>query len=170
MLIADQGMHTDRYTVIPRTLTFLTRSGEVLLLRGAPDKALWAGFLNGIGGHVEPGEDIAAAAQREVREETGLAAPTLDLRALVHVTGMQGCPGVLLFVYTGQAPPGEVTASTEGRLEWHALDALPFDEMVEDLPFLLPRILAPGAARNIVYCLYTADADGRVVFQFSSPT
>ncbi len=166
MQIADQGMFTDRYAIIPRTLTFLTRAGQVLLLRGAPDKVLWAGLLNGIGGHLEPDEDVLASARREVFEETGLYAQDLTLRALVHVTGVPERPGVLLFVYTGAAPAGEVTASAEGLPEWHPIDALPVAEMVADLPLLLSRILAAGAPGGLVYGLYTAGPNGKVAFQF----
>jgi hypothetical protein len=38
----DQGVTCDRYTLIPRTLIFLTRNDQVLLLKGATHKHLWA--------------------------------------------------------------------------------------------------------------------------------
>ena len=54
---ADQGVEVslsrDRYTVIPRTLCFVTRGDRVLLLRGALTKRIWANKYNGIGGDVE---------------------------------------------------------------------------------------------------------------------
>ncbi|MBN2391881.1 MAG: NUDIX domain-containing protein, partial [Anaerolineae bacterium] len=81
------------YTVIPRVLVFLTRGDEVLLLRGAPDKKLWAGKYNGLGGHIEPGETPHQAAVREVAEEAGLTVTALTLRAVVHVT-LAPAPGV----------------------------------------------------------------------------
>src|SRR5260370_42114690 len=62
-----------RYSIIPRVLCFVTWMDEVLLLKGAPDKKLWAGKYNGLGGHVERGESGHAAAQREILEESGLA-------------------------------------------------------------------------------------------------
>jgi len=55
---------------VPRTLIFLERNGHVLLIRGGPDK-WFAGRYNGLGGHVEPGEDVYTAALREVQEEAG---------------------------------------------------------------------------------------------------
>ena len=51
--------------LIPRTLIFLTCRDLVLLLKGAPHKRLWANRYNGIGGHIERGEDVLTAAQRD---------------------------------------------------------------------------------------------------------
>ena len=169
MQITDQGMSLDRYTVMPRTLIFLTRGCEVLLLRGAPHKTLWAGLLNGVGGHLEPGEDVLRSACREVQEETGLLTPDLVLRGLVHVEGQPGRPGVLLFVYVGQAPAGPLAPSAEGSLEWHTIEALPRDELVEDLPDLLPRLLTPAGPGQLVYGHYGARPGGVLSFRLGAP-
>ena len=48
-----------------------TLDGRVLLIR--KNRPQWqAGLLNGIGGHVEEGENIYDAMDREAKEETGL--------------------------------------------------------------------------------------------------
>jgi len=44
---------------------------RLLMLRRASDVALFAGCWDVVGGHLEPGEDPAAALRREVHEETG---------------------------------------------------------------------------------------------------
>ena len=81
MPASDQGIRRDRYMLIPRTLIFLRRGESVLLIRGAPNKPLWANKYNGVGGHIERGEDALSAARRELREETGLTAdPSAALR------------------------------------------------------------------------------------------
>ncbi|NLG52048.1 MAG: NUDIX domain-containing protein [Chloroflexi bacterium] len=163
----DQGTaNTRRYTVVPRTLSFILHEGHVLLLRGAPDKPLWANLLNGVGGHLEPDEDPLSGAQREVREETGLAVEALALRAIVHIAGTPSAPGVLLFVFVGQTTTRQVRAGREGRLAWYPLDGLPWEEMVEDLRELLPRILAARPGDAPVYGHYAPDATGRMAFHF----
>ena len=160
----DQLNAGKSYTVIPRVLVFLTRGDEVLLLRGAPDKKLWAGKYNGLGGHIEPGETPHQAAIREVEEEAGLTLAALTLRAVVHVT-LNFAPGVLFFVFTGAAPPGELRASTEGAPVWVARSDVAKLPLVEDLPELLPRVLEPGP---LIYGNYAFSADG-LRMAFDSP-
>ena len=152
------------YTVIPRVLVFLTRGDEVLLLRGAPDKKLWAGKYNGLGGHIEPGETPHQAAIREVEEEAGMTVEALTLRAVVHVT-LNPAPGVLFFVFTGVAPPGELCSSAEGTPVWVAHADIAKLPLVEDLPELLPRGLEPGP---LIYGNYAFSADG-LRMAFDSP-
>ncbi len=145
-----------RYTVIPRVLVFLTRAEAVLLLRGAPDKKLWAGQYNGLGGHLEPDETPLQAAQREVYEEAGLCVDTLTLRAVIHVTLPQP-PGVLFFVFVGAAPAGELRPSAEGTPVWVARSDFAALPLVADLPLLLPRVLEPGP---LIFGHYTFAEDG----------
>jgi 8-oxo-dGTP diphosphatase len=153
-----------RYTVIPRVLVFLTRDDEVLLLRGAPDKKLWAGKYNGLGGHIEPGETPHQAAVREVSEEAGLTVEALTLRAVVHVM-LASAPGVLFFVFTGVAPSGELRPSIEGVPVWVTRSEISRLPLVEDLPELLPRVLQPGP---LIYGYYTFSEDG-LCMAFQSP-
>jgi 8-oxo-dGTP diphosphatase len=154
----DQGKPNERgesYTVVPRTLIFLTRGDEVLLLKGAANKRLWADKWNGIGGHVEPGESPYASALRELKEETGLMPGGLALRAVVHIT-LPEPPGVVLFVFTGSAE-GEPKASDEGRPVWISRDRLLSLPLVEDLEELLPRVLEAGP---VIFAHYAITAAG----------
>lgn len=134
---SDQGIMHDRYKLIPRTAIFVRRGDEYLLIKGAPTKKLWAGKYNGIGGHVERGENIFFSAQRELLEETGLLA---DLWLCGTIIVDAGETGICLFVFCGENARGELKASEEGTVEWLKKDAVLNLPAVEDLPILLDRI------------------------------
>jgi len=156
-----------RYQVIPRVLCFVTHGDEVLLLRGGLHKRLWAGLYNGVGGHVEPCEDIRSAVLREVKEETGLDAGNVRLRGVIHVDVDDPIRGVLFFVFTATASDKPVVQTSAGTLEWLNVQALPFAQMVEDLPVILPVVLAMGPSDPPFFAIYTYDADDRLVISFS---
>ena len=61
----EQGVSKNRYQLIPRCLIFIRKDDSFLLIKGASNKKIWANKFNGIGGHIEKGEDIKSAAQRE---------------------------------------------------------------------------------------------------------
>jgi len=136
----EQGITSDRFSVIPRSLIFINRGNQVLLLRGAPNKRLWANRLNGIGGHVERGEDILSSARRELFEEAGLDEVDLWLCATAIIDAGQAT-GICIFMFRGEFPGGEVRHSAEGKLEWIDLDSLGDYPLVEDLQIILPVLM-----------------------------
>lgn len=180
MKATDQGTREpgkERYHAIPRTLIFLTSRNpetgdrEILLIKGAPTKRLWANKYNGLGGHVEADEDILEAARREVKEEAGLTVDHLILRGVINVhTGRDAAglrPGVLIFVFRGEATDRaiHVPGGEEGCPEWMAVDAVPGLPLVDDLYELIPRTLADGP---LIIGHYQPDAHGRMVYRWGS--
>lgn len=163
----EQGLAASRprYQVTPRTLCFIRCGDDVLLLKGAPHKRIWANRYNGLGGHVERGEDVLAAVLREVREEAGVEPRDVRLAAVVHVDAGDPGFGVLFFIFTGRADDGTVTESSEGTLEWHPLSALPVAQMAPDLPVVLPRVMALSPCDPPLYLSYSYDDQDRLVIR-----
>lgn len=165
---ADQGIDVSlkrqRYTVIPRTLVFITRDDRVLLLRGAPTKRIWANKYNGVGGHIEHDEDVYAAALREVREETGLEVENLHLVGLINIDGDQPM-GIMLFIFTAASRSGDPIPSEEGSLEWISRDQLAQIDLVEDLPTILPRALDLPPNALPFFAHYHYDEQERLVIR-----
>ncbi len=174
MTATDQGARRDRYHAIPRTLIFLTNINpqtgeqELLLLKGAPGKRLWANKYNGLGGHVEADEDIHSAALREVKEETGLGIGSLTLRGVVNIdTGSdQGGrrPGVLMFIFVGETQNRVVHTTAESTPEWIPVNKIGQHPLVDDLYEVIPRALGEG---ELFYAHYWPDQIGLIQYRFS---
>lgn len=173
----EQGVHEagrQRFQAIPRTLILLRgvhpESGRraVLLIKGAATKRLWPNRYNGLGGHVEAGEDVASAARRELAEETGLNDVDLALRGVVTIdTGHDDAglprPGVIMFVFVGECASTAVHGSEEGMAEWLPLDALDDYPLVDDLYALIPLALDDGP---LFYGSYRPRTDGSLAYRF----
>ncbi|MBI3241088.1 MAG: NUDIX domain-containing protein [Chloroflexi bacterium] len=166
MSASDQGVHPERYQLIPRVLCFIIHERDVLLLKGAPDKRIWPNKSNGVGGHVERGEDFYAAAKREIAEETGLTARDLCFRGAINIDAGEAT-GIGMFVFTAVSDSRETVSGGEGTLEWVPFDQIGQRDLVEDLPTLLPKVLALKDGDPPFFGRYWYDEAGRLRIEFS---
>jgi 8-oxo-dGTP diphosphatase len=111
------------YTPIVGTLGYVLSPDQrhvLMIHRNArPDDQAF-GKYNGLGGKMEPGEDVAACMKREIREEAGLEVVAMRLRGTISWPGF-GKHGedwlgfiFLITAFTGQP----LRRSAEGTLEW----------------------------------------------------
>jgi len=100
------------------------------------------GKFNGLGGKVEPDEDIVAGMRRELREEAGIEATELRFRGTISWPGFGkngedvfGCIFVI-DAFTGEPPASNV----EGPLSWEPVDQLDRLPMWEGDRHFLPLV------------------------------
>lgn len=141
--------------VIAAASAILFRDGDVLLVRRATGRH--AGLWSAPGGRIEPGETAVAAAERELREETGLASTGLVAFANRDVPG-EDAPGngtggnsvYRIVVHAGLAGPGEPRAASDAaearffsRSDLVRLPATPDLRPLVELAFHVLRGCAP---------------------------
>jgi len=161
MPVSEQGIFSDRYTLIPRALIFVTREESVLLIKGAPKKRVWPNLYNGIGGHIEPGESVLEGAKREFLEETGLSLLSPWLAGIITIDTGQ-IPGIGMYVFRGEAGAGNLVHSEEGQLKWVPKTSLSDLPLVEDLPVLLPRVLQIPREGKPIFAHYSYNEDQKL--------
>jgi 8-oxo-dGTP diphosphatase len=84
------------------------------------------GKFNGLGGKLDPHEDVLAGLKREIREESGLDCRTLQLRGTISWPGF-GAQGEdwFGFIFLVTSWTGTLRQDTpEGDLTWHPVDRL----------------------------------------------
>ena len=175
MPVADQGQLLNRYKIVHRTLIFLFQGGKILLLKGNPDKKLWANLYNGVGGHIERGESVINAARRELFEETSLRINDLWLCGTIMIDVSEQI-GIGIYIFKGELD-GELDnegiqvkldfQSKDGVLKWIPIDELWDLPLVEDLPILLPKIIDCQPEMPPFHALYSYDKDGKLTVSFN---
>lgn len=103
-------------------LVYALRGNEVLLMHRnkEPNLGLWTAP----GGKIEKDEAPRETAWREMLEETGLAAQTLQLRGLCTEVSPRDDWHWMLFIFTTTQFEGELRPDLrEGDLAWVSLDA-----------------------------------------------
>jgi 8-oxo-dGTP diphosphatase len=115
---------------------------RVLLIRRK--KEPFAGAWAIPGGFVDPGETLAAAAERELREETGVENVALEQLAAFGDPGRDPRGWTVSVAFLARVDPNTsaTAADDAAAVDWHPLDALP-----QELAFDHDKILARARAR-----------------------
>jgi 8-oxo-dGTP diphosphatase len=167
MSFDGQKTASGRYTVVPRTLSFLLWQDEILLMQIAPGRGAWAGLYNGVGGHIERGEDPLSSAYREIKEETGIIPTELVLCGFVSVDTKRN-PGIGFFVYLGKVDLRyEFEPGVEGTPHWIRKENLKDIPLVEDLNELLPKALEHYKSGTPFFAQYLYDQHDNLEIRFA---
>lgn len=133
------------YRPILATLAFILsrdKKNVLLIHRNKRSDDQHLGKYNGLGGKMEPGEDVISCVQREVAEEAGIVCKKVQLRGTVSWPGF-GSSGEdwFGFIFLLEDFSGEnFLENEEGELHWKPvaeLDSLP---MWEGDKYFLPLV------------------------------
>ena len=156
----------NRWLTIPRTLCFVLNGQDVLLMKRAAHKRVFPNRYNGVGGHIERDEDPLTSARREIKEETGLDVRDVRLCAVYNIDA-GASTGIVLLVFTAISDSRAVSANLEGTLHWVARDRLYKLDLAEDLPLILPRILAMQASDPPLFVHVSYDHNDAIQMRFA---
>ncbi len=123
------------------TIVFLLRDDEILL--GMKLRGVGAGYWNGPGGKVDPGESIEQAMVRECQEEISVT-PTTYRKVAYHDFVLQNETASWhqwTHAYIATEWQGEPTASDELVPRWFHLSDIPYSQMWPDDILWLPQVL-----------------------------
>ncbi|MGC3995870.1 MAG: 8-oxo-dGTP diphosphatase [Propionicimonas sp.] len=154
------------FTPVIGTLGYVlsTDGTRVLLVHRSRQGDQHAGKWNGLGGKLEPDEDVYTCLCRELREEAGIEVTSARLRGTISWPGFgaptsshpgpdPGSPTVadgedwfgfvfLVDGWTGTPPE----RNEDGPLAWHAIDELAALPMWEGDRYWLPLVFGDGPA------------------------
>lgn len=153
-----------KYQLVPRTLIFIEKDEKILTLCKQKRNSFGFGKLNGIGGHIEQGEEPFESAKREIMEEANIQVKNLDLSAILFID-IGDCPGVEVFVFKAEYFSGEARDSEEGHLEWMTrAEIKKRPNTVKDLDFLIELVdrHTPNSTPAIVKYSYDKDEQLRI--------
>ncbi len=118
------------------------RKKTLLVHRNARDGDQHLGKYNGLGGKMEPGEDVLSCMKREILEEAGISCTEISLRGTINWTGF-GPNGEdwLGFIFLITRFSGTVKSyNEEGDLDWYDLEHIYELPMWEGDRFFLPLV------------------------------
>ena len=150
----------------------------LLLVQGDPIARVLLGFkkmgfgqgkYTGIGGKLEPGETLAEAAIRELKEETHVCVQEKHLIPMGHIDFFFPAKPAwnltthIFFAYHWQGTPKE---TPEIRPQWFEVTQLPFEHMWDDASYWYLHVLQ----KKKIHATFTFKSDNETVdtYQFLS--
>lgn len=152
-LLNEHQMNNDKHIrkVQTSVTNFIYCGDEFLMLKRGAHKRIDPNRLNGVGGRVDPGEDMLNAVIRETEEETGIKVDysQIKFRGLLKIEGgyeEDWIVGIFLIeVKNKTIPIGHQT--DDGELMWihkdHVLDSK--FELIDDLKFYFKELVEDDA-------------------------
>ncbi len=133
------------YTPILATLGFILspdRKKTLLVYRNKRLDDQHYGKYNGLGGKMEPGEDILQCIKREIYEEAGILCGKTIMRGTINWTGFgkngEDWFGFIFRIDTFSGTP--TRSNDEGDLLWKEIDGLGELSMWEGDAYFLPMV------------------------------
>ena len=155
------------------TLCYIEKDDQYLMLhrvskKNDVNKDKWIG----IGGHFEEGESPEECLLREAKEETGLTLTSWKFRGIVTFVADEWPPEYMC-LFTADGFEGEMTACSEGKLEWVPKkevvnlnlwegDKIFLKLLADDAPFFSMKLMYKGDV------LTYASVDGKELELFDS--
>lgn len=112
------------------------------LLLGMKKRGFGAGRWNGFGGKVEADETIEAASSRELVEEAGIVASSLDKVGIIEFEFQYSGEILEVHIFKAIDFSGQPTESEEMKPQWFSIEQIPYNEMWPDDIYWLPLFLA----------------------------
>ncbi|XP_072453818.1 oxidized purine nucleoside triphosphate hydrolase [Notamacropus eugenii] len=121
------------------TLVLVMKPQQILL--GMKKRGFGAGRWNGFGGKVEDGESIEEGAKRELLEESGLTADTLQKIGKITFEFVGNTELMDVHIFYVDSFHGTPEESDEMRPQWFQLEQVPFRDMWPDDSYWFPLML-----------------------------
>jgi len=129
---------------------FVKKDNKILMIKRSSDKKYLPGYIQPVGGKVELNEDPLTAAQRELKEESGLTARDIKLEAVITEV-IQKDDNLykttwLIYYFSGTYMSGNLGETDEGELIWLTKDQIRNEKILTSLKSILNEILTttPG--------------------------
>ena len=129
------------------SVCFLRNKDSILLIKFPPDKNVWPGLYNGLGGPIEVNESPRESAIGKIKSESGIKVKNINLRMIINVTDFFG-RNRLLFFFVSDVSSKKVKSSRD--LKWVKQNEIPKTDVSPDLQFLIPKIFEKNSD-EIIY-------------------